>query len=1402
MMQEIPLHSLSSRRPQEISVIEGPDSTMKSDGVNFSEAGGGITVQLENSIRNVCWRAHHNMLEIFEYSLDVDLYGSSYVITFEGSKVLPWVHVAFSTGRLHIACCTLHAVHNIVLDMPNIGGGVPRPGKPQPSLLSSLSSFDFGDSTMNCYFDESNIQGEMVAWTANTIMLESARQSSYLSASILNSQGNLNLIRMTARRSPSIAVINQVSRVSRMLAGINPWADTGGTETIVDMKIVNLQGQALVMAICSDKKLRIWSFDSHDVVFNHDISHQIQDEDSKGKQANYKITFCPNSNVISIFAVAGDCGLFLQYKIGIDSGGRVTTFNNISVTSAPLHVQGGTYRHLVDFNISSNILTALWRDVEENDAISICEPDVGVWHDVALYPSPAQEVPLPPHRDVRESYMDYIFFPGRFSPTAIKRTLSIRQRVASSAIMNLGCTELKERVAMHIQSEIQDIIPEDGADDDAVQLMAWNNFYQNLVQYQQVVSRAVGLSSTHDGRNFLMTVVKKGCLSVLGSVSVLESVCRGCSSAILKEVLRPEQCTNNNLNDIGKLLENLGNLHGYLGVELLDSIQQNICLSGSSPFAVVTDLIPDIVSCGNAGPGNLLEGINDVDSAVRTLLDCLEPVDAGSDLDIPDAQSWPAGTQGIEVISRCVLRHLENRFQLSILLLVTLSISESLPAQDDVGQEQDRHLVSRAVMYIQSYKALAWVSSSMTQNVSQGTLENVLQTLSLHDPNMGILNPERARGKIVPASGDQTVLEYFISGEGGKLLQALLQAQGSKRTDQLFLQQDVVQACVNTLVYLIWPWGPTLALQDFMLNRGQFAVLQKYLQGELREWCSWCLKSREYMLGHCHLHTGNYSKAVKSFIFASSGIGFEEYLGNKLLKDDEESLHPVTQEMIYYTKILPIFERLELSEQVIVLAQQAIESTKMHEHHQNLPILWSSIFRQSNNLNRHEDALKAIVLNPDGDHKKDCLRTLAVSLCERKEYKILVEFQYAELENDLADILEHRARGTDLLTSQHNYYDLLYAFHVQRGNFRKAASAMYEQAYRIGCEFSPSTSDGNIKHLQKQLDCLAACINCLYLVDEENRWILHPVRNRAVAVTARPQGHTSPKRLNDGELRQQERSKVVIHELKDIRKESILVEMRMKLEGMSGEPSVSLGPSVTATEVSSFLCHAGLYDDAIAICSAFNMALTPIFSSLAAKCVRLSYADDKGIDGAWEWLQENETVKTHCTGGQSSVGQWTVADAAYRLLQVYLERHGDAPGQGTRYYYASAKALFGLSATLPAWFADSYKKRNCPELLRLLVCFDRLAEATMLAAEMLNLAKSDIGTQYDVATNIRRGVCLPYTILEQLLETLQDLRAREEYDQLYRILCNSFEEYLNIADTVSGDILSAHLERTSMAMLA
>ena len=57
---------------------------------------------------------------------------------------------------------------------------------------------------------------------------------------------------------------------------------------------------------------------------------------------------------------------------------------------------------------------------------------------------------------------------------------------------------------------------------------------------------------------------------------------------------------------------------------------------------------------------------------------------------------------------------------------------------------------------------------------------------------------------------------------------------------------------------------------------------------------------------------------------------------------------------------------------------------------------------------------------------------------------ILLTFPFSGLKLELEEIVERRARPSDVL-SMKVYYSFLYAFHVRQGKMRKAAAVMHEQ---------------------------------------------------------------------------------------------------------------------------------------------------------------------------------------------------------------------------------------------------------------------------------------------------------------------------------------------------------------------
>lgn len=175
--------------------------------------------------------------------------------------------------------------------------------------------------------------------------------------------------------------------------------------------------------------------------------------------------------------------------------------------------------------------------------------------------------------------------------------------------------------------------------------------------------------------------------------------------------------------------------------------------------------------------------------------------------------------------------------------------------------------------------------------------------------------------------------------------------------------------------------------------------------------------------------------------------------------------------------------------------------------------LWTRMFKHQLVLRDYTRAFMLIRSNPDSVRRRDCLRQFIVTLCDEGEAAMLVSFHYGAAEDEFLRILETRARATDVLPGAvpqdtvakaqlppNAYYEVLYAFHIRRANFREAAMTMFEYAYRLAEETACAVSAGGFRAvgglllhgLQRQASCLLAAINALYVVPIDHQWLVRP----------------------------------------------------------------------------------------------------------------------------------------------------------------------------------------------------------------------------------------------------------------------------------------------------------------------
>ena len=315
-----------------------------------------------------------------------------------------------------------------------------------------------------------------------------------------------------------------------------------------------------------------------------------------------------------------------------------------------------------------------------------------------------------------------------------------------------------------------------------------------------------------------------------------------------------------------------------------------------------------------------------------------------------------------------------------------------------------------------------------------------------------------------------------------------------------------------------------------------------------------------------------------------------------------------------------------------------------------------------------------------------------------------------------------------------------------------------------------------------QVQAYLATINSLRLVSPKYQWIVRPGPSTNPGV--------SPKRLADGEEKADEGGSgttMEVVELKDIEKELVLTQARLKLVKFSASTELSLpvAPGLSPAETVALLAAGNLFWDGVTICKTFNLprSMLIVVEGLASKCVKLSAG--RGEQGnAWQWLQENRV------GGGEVAGDNPV-EAAWHLLERVV---GEEEKGSTALHRAALQRLVSLACTPPPWLLASYKRKDAAELIRVFHSLGHIEVAGEVAIELVK-AVMGVGSEYFglegglVATG--RPAWLPWTVLDRLLLELGDHMALPGVARVKTGLEKCVDQYLATVDRVSRDMVAA-----------
>ncbi|XP_074660540.1 nuclear pore complex protein Nup160-like [Tubulanus polymorphus] len=1404
-----------SRRSRDITINTGGAPGPLQD-IKLQESAGGYTYRDSSKphspIHNrfLYWRIQDDVVEFTEQSLDLNLHAACVQFRFDDTPVLGSISIFETQAEVVILVCTVSSVHKLFFTHPtNIRAQELSHGH---SDVDSTARSIFFDATSARCMSHSTLSNGSSAYQVHSCASLLVSNGSALFSLATNS-GSILLVRMPANPQDGVIQVElkESSMMQRLWTGLVPSVIRGSQETssdvVLSMCLYPVGSDVLIFAVCKDHKIRIWSTLTCECLSAVDmleyVSGNSTDASSLLLGARGHIIKCASVSVngpplIAVFLSFSDHCQFCIVQPALTEGRY--HLKHVSNLFSP-------NEDLVDFVLTADSLWSVWMNSEgETFSRYVTIYPEGNWKQVHLEPSEDSELIIPPNVDPRQAYIQQLFAPGKFSSHAIYKALNIYRRSSSEANLtsehNVSMTTLKEDVMLVVENEIQMAASEyELAEDEYyhLQIQHWGKFYSSCVQYQECASKCVGIFA--DSLSGFVSLVKKNSLSVLRPCDLSETLAFALPGSLSSHdletmhILISEPQYQTDLINLVDCVKVIGSQMNY---DIISTFEQELCQledPASLSHQVVAALLPQ---GSNTDTSILMKEISLKIENINNLLEAFDHVLQGLDVTNNESKSQPNGDNSYDdpswlinassklyssdlataLITRSLMQLIDTRFEFARDLLILQAVLAFIGGQCGLRMVDCNHLLSHCIprtsVLVRAYYLMSWMSKTVATVVPSNTVEFNLRAMAALDLS----------------DGQSTNMSDDISARNPSLLELFLRGIGSTvigtRNIASRNGQDPAVVWTRALPFL-WPLSGDLTFPEFMVSKCQFVQLQEYVR-LLADWCPWNNAGRVFLLGQAYLNTGESTKALNCFLEAAHSIPNDEFLTVKLLQIDLEASLSLTQiQVIYYLKVIKLFEQFNYPDIVISLTTVAIDVADLED--KNLPTLWSKKFKHHLELGHNDEAYSAMIDNPDGDRRKDCLRQFLVILCERNQLKALVEYPYIDMEEDVVSIMESRARSVDLMT--HNYYDLLYSFHVLRGNYRKAGSVMYEYGMRLGQEVP------NSKGIQSQARCYLAAMNALRLVDEKYAWIATPSN------IIENDGDKSPKRSSDGEEFPARflKRRLDVLELADIEKDYMLIQCRLELIQKDPNPSYRTGPTPSADEMTGLLVTAGLFDQAVKLCQKFDMKLDVVFEGLTSWCVWLA-------QGAKQLTSHTADIfTTHSDiSDLHTTKELSASDQCWQILQKYLENYEEQ--SSTRYHRCVVNKLLLQAFALPSWLINSYKLRDMSQLLRLLLDYDLLDESITLVTEYIDAILGK-GKEYFGLNSYLHGsgppcsVWLPYTSIDQLYHTLEESAHRNDHiAKLYEKLNDKLTEYFDILDKASSDKLTLTFSTNTSVFVA
>lgn len=867
-----------------------------------------------------------------------------------------------------------------------------------------------------------------------------------------------------------------------------------------------------------------------------------------------------------------------------------------------------------------------------------------------------------------------------------------------------------------------------------------------------------------------------------------------------------------------------------------------------------------------------LQRLRDIAGGWNRVLDIVEKYASAVLQDMKVSISRPSSTGGEYGIinKRLILTSAaqisSTHFEAARDLLLLLGYLVGLKGQIGVSSQEVTRIQRQVILQVRTELLISllvhWLSVSFAEVAPPEDFS--LHLSSLHIDSVSVERPENRRF----GAGEVTLGEILMSAFKG----IFPSPTGLMTSDALLF---------NSKAFISWLiWGDnaeqqsllpsrfssrSVTLSTTLLQHGQCSALQDFLnivedlcsqmqveqtlQTPRGEWCA-----RLHLMG-CSLlaqartslkdasKEGQVAKASHCFFRVASAMGEDrEALQMLLVQTGMQISFPVhgspsAWKLQYFEWVMQIFEQNNVSEGACQFAyaalrvvDEAVESfDSVSPETSNTDIvasvikgrLWANIFKFSLDLRLYKEAYCAIISNPDSESKYICLRRFLIVLCEHKATEVLCgsELPYGGMLEKVEQELVLKADYCDISATP-NPYKLLYSFHMQRCNWRRAALYMYLYALRMKDTGLSKAHLPVTFALQEQLHGLVAAINALHLVDSAYAWIdtqsemFGSLSYRSSAKRLRVYANTDV-----GQVAQKSRSKPI--DLEELEKEYTIALAQLRLI----ESNVKLnlqGSDLSPADVLSLLVQSGLYEMAFSVLfrfwkdSALISELERMFRIMAERCCSSQLQNGVERTSTRRALESGKKLLLHSSSSSFELGgDYTMANSqsdvkitndivsgsTWHSLQEYLEKYVKTH---SRLPAVVAETMLSIDwlMELPVWLVDMFKggrhagsegmggqEADPAALLRIYLDYGRISEATNFLLEYMN-AWANLHPADVIKRKKMSAVWFPYTLVDRLKFQLKDYRDSDQYASLEKLLSASLQRHFYQLETDSNDVAS------------